>query len=84
MKNAMFQFYDGRVIVDDTDLITLDEAIDLFESRKVDFAKSMELGLDCQMCIWHECEHETDYRLAFKDWHSSSVKFDGRHFWVKE
>lgn len=84
MKNAMFQFYDGRVVVDCTGLITLEDAIELFESRKGDFAKSMQLGLDCQMCIWSECKHDQDYRLAFKDWHSSNVKFDGRNFWLKE
>ena len=84
MKNAMFQYYDGQTMIDDTGLITLNEAIELFESRKESFAQSMSVGLNCQMCIWHDCKHESDYRLAHKDWHSSNVKYENGHFWVKD
>lgn len=84
MKNAMFQYYDGVTMVYDTGLISLEDAIELFESRKDSFAQSMSVGLTCQMCIWHDCKHESDYRLAYKDWHSSNVKFENGHFWVKE
>ena len=84
MKNAMFQFYDGVSVVDDTGLITLDEALTLFDLRKNDFAKALSRDLDCQMCIWHECISDTDYRNAYKDWHSSNVKFDGKQFWVRD
>ena len=84
MKNAMFQYYDGQTMIDDTGLITLNEAIELFESRKESFAQSMSVGLNCQMCMWHDCKHESDYRLAHKDWHSSNVKYENGHFWVKE
>lgn len=84
MKNAMFQFYDGVRVVDDTGLITMDEALGLFESRKESFAKALNAGSDCQMCIWHECQGDMDYSSVFKDWHSSNVKYDGRNFWVKE
>lgn len=84
MKTAMFQYYDGVTMVDDTGLISLEDAIELFESRKDSFAQSMSAGLTCQMCIWHDCKHEIDYRLVYKDWHSSNVKFENGHFWVKE
>ena len=84
MKNAMFQYYDGQTMIDDTGLISLDDALELFESRKESFASSLSVGLDCQMCIWHECNHDCDYRVAYKDWHSSNVKYDNGHFWVKE
>ena len=83
-NNCMFQFYDGKTVVNDTGLITLDEAFNLFESSKSAFAKAIDLGRDCQMCIWSDCKHESDYRVAIKDWHSSNVKYDGYHFWVKE
>jgi len=84
MKNAMFQYYDGVTMVDDTGLIYLEDAIELFESRKESFAHSLSVGLICQMCIWYDCKHESDYRLAYKDWHSSNVKYENGHFWVKE
>lgn len=84
MKNAMFQFYDGVNVIDDTGLITLDEANELFESRKEAFANSLQLGRDCEMCIWHECRGEEDYEKTYKRWCSGDVKFDGRNFWVKE
>lgn len=84
MKNAMFQYYDGKTMVDDTDLITLDEAIELFESRKESFASSLSAGFDCQMCIWHECEHHLDYSVAYKDWHSSNVRYENGRFWGAE
>ena len=84
MKNAMFQYYDGVTMVDDTGLISLEDAIELFESRKQSFAHSMSAGLICQMCIWCECKHESDYRVTYKDWHSSNVKYENGYFWVKE
>lgn len=84
MKNAMFQYYDGQTMIDDTGLISLGEALELFESRKESFASSLSVGLDCQMCIWYECNHDCDYRAAYKDWHSSNVKHENGHFWVKE
>ena len=84
MKNAMFQFYDGSKIIDDTDLITLDEAMALFNARKDAFALALDNGLDCQMCIWYGCEHDSDYRETLKDWSPSNVKYDGGHFWVQE
>ena len=84
MKNAMFQYYDGVTMVDDTGLISLEDAIELFESRKQSFAHSISAGLICQMCIWCECKHESDYRVTYKDWHSSNVKYENGYFWVKE
>lgn len=84
MKNAMFQYYNGQTMVDDTGLISLDDAISLFESRKQSFAQSMSAGLICRMCIWCKCKNEIDYRVAYKDWHPSNVKYENGHFWVKE
>lgn len=84
MKSAMFQYYDGEKMVDDTGLISLSEAIELFESRKESFALSLSVGLNCQMCIWHECEHDSDYRVAYKDWNSSNVRCENGRFWVAE
>ena len=84
MKNAMFQYYDGVTMVDDTGLISLEDAIELFESRKQSFAHSMSAGLICQMRVWCECKHESDYLVTYKDWHSSNVKYENGYFWVKE
>jgi hypothetical protein len=84
MPGAMFQFYDGIEMIDDTPVITIEEAIKKFEDRKGLFADALKAGRDCQMCIWVECEHESDYRVALKDWHSSSVKYENGIFWVRE
>ncbi len=84
MKNAMFQFYDGVNIVDDTGLISLDEAKDLFDLRKELFAEALQLERDCEMCIWHECSSDEDYTSRYKYWSYGDVKFDGNNFWVKE
>lgn len=84
MNNAMFQFYDGVNMVDDTGLISLDEANALFESRKELFAEALRLDRDCEMCIWHECSSASDYTDRLKSWSCGDVKFDGNNFWVKE
>lgn len=36
-KNCMFQFFDGEKMVDDTGLITMEQALRLFDGRKSRF-----------------------------------------------
>lgn len=84
VNNCMFQFYDGNKMVDDTGLITIEQALGLFDGRKSRFASSMASGRDCEMAIWFDCAHDADYRKTLKRWHSDDVKFDGKNFLVKE
>ena len=79
-NNCMFQFFDGKKMVDDTGLITMEQALGLFDGRKSRFID----GTDCEMAVWFDCVNGADYRKALKRWHSDDVKFDGKNFWVKE
>ncbi|MGL5648808.1 MAG: hypothetical protein ACRDDY_13255 [Clostridium sp.] len=84
MKNAMFQFYDGKGMVDDTGLIDLDEALKMFENRKDAFAESLGNDLQPQMAIWINCSSVSDYHTTLKDWCAGDVKYEDGCFWVRE
>ena len=76
MKNAMFQYATTRQIIDDTDLITLSEANGKFESNKADFLRRLAAGEEPEMCIWVNCESDSDYREMSIHWHHGDMKID--------
>lgn len=76
---ASFQYYDGGQCIEDTGLITLDEAQDLWEKYKEDFSqramKSIrEDGEHVEMCVWKNMNHECNYRDQDKYAHSGDMK----------
>ncbi|MGL5280668.1 MAG: hypothetical protein ACRC8W_02805 [Plesiomonas shigelloides] len=84
MENAMFQFYIGDKMIDDTDLIDLTQALEMFESRKPEFAEALDNGKRPQMAIWINCKSNSDYHTTLKDWCEGDVKHENGVFWVRE
>lgn len=84
MKNAMFQFFDGKEMVHDTGLLALSDAIAIFDEHKDEFAFALEHGDSPQMVIWHDCEHDEDYKSRLRDWDESNVKVIDGDIWVRD
>lgn len=66
MKHCLFQYAtDGQYmnvkIYEDTDLITWEEAVTLWEKYKKQFIKELEDGLRPEMVIWTGCKDTSDY-----------------------
>lgn len=69
-KDKMFQFAHrgfGNPIIENTDLITEKEANDLWEKYLPECIKRLESGDRPQMCIWKDCEKDTDYHTVEKE-----------------
>lgn len=70
-RSYMFQYGLARSgMVEDTGLITLEEAEELWREYQPDIIKHWN-SFECpQMCIWSECSSPTDYTKVFKeiDW----------------
>lgn len=87
-KNCMFQytvtttgFFNDYKKVEDTDLITRDEANALWHKYKPDFIRQLEAEYsNPEMGIWIDCKDNTDYHttVAHLD---SDTKWDGRYFY---
>jgi hypothetical protein len=71
-KDCMFQYahkklgilgysYSGYDIVEDTGLITFEEAVELWEKYKSDFIRHHQEGGNPEMVIWSDCPDETTY-----------------------
>lgn len=72
-KDRMFQYaYEGlgTTIVEDTGLITKEEAYALWDKYYEDFIINLKNDCRPQMVIWGNCESETDYCTEEKelDW----------------
>lgn len=67
-KHCMFQYYTGYTYMDteqheDTDLITWEEAVDLWNKYKDQVVEEIEDDISKpEMAIWTGCESDTDYR----------------------
>jgi hypothetical protein len=66
-KNCLFQYatdfggYAGIKIYEDTDLITRNEAIQLWNKNLLKANKEIEDGARVDMVIWVGCKNNTDY-----------------------
>ena len=74
-KTYMFQYATPNTVIENTGLITKEEAIDLWKKHKPDFINNLETGQSPDMCIWKDCESDTSYHylMCFAD-HKSIVK----------
>ena len=84
----MFQFatsnYGGNKIVKDTDLITFDEAKELWNKYLPEFQKCVEEEGSPEMAIWIKCDHSENYVESFKHIHGYDVVIEHGHMYIKE
>jgi len=69
MKQFAFQYAtsDGRML-EDTGLITKNEALELWRKYTCIFKDHMQIGGRPEMVIWHGMQHEHDYNYEYKHW----------------
>ena len=60
-KDKMFQYATNREIIKDTELITEEEANDLWVKYINDAKSKLRDGEEPQMCIWINCKKNGDY-----------------------
>lgn len=74
MKNTMFQYATRNKILADTDLITLDEAVELFNKNKSDYIDRLDKDEEPQMCIWIDCDTNASYGKTLHNWYAEDFK----------
>lgn len=84
-KDCAFQYavarqFGGITTFQDTDLITLDEAKELWKKWIPDFIEELQKGNSPEIAIWEDMKDNTDYRKHFL-YADASVKTDGRSIW---
>lgn len=67
MKKYMFQYATKNEVIEDTGLITLEEAEELWEKYLPDIKDRWDNFESPEMCIWSDCDSETDYHTQLKD-----------------
>lgn len=86
-KHCMFQFwaaeelpflgYGTGKLVEDTDLITWEEAVELWQKHKPQAIRQLKDGENVEMCIWTGCDSTTDYHTdAFHIDKSTEIEGD--------
>lgn len=67
-KDCAFQYahdsWPSIKFVEDTPLITLDEAKELWNKYKSDFIDQLEQGTNPEMALWIDMKDNTDYHTA--------------------
>ena len=70
----MFQYGTNQRMLDDTDLITLSEAMELFNKNRDDFIKRLDDDENPQMAVWTNCRTPASYGEALYNWCSEDFK----------
>ena len=81
MKNAMFQFASNQEVFEDTDLITIEEAKELFKASRVKFISELEMDRNPEMCIWINCETNASYKQTAEHWCAQDMMYDDGQLW---
>jgi hypothetical protein len=75
--DCAFQYYIGVRCIEDTGLITREEAEELWEKHKPHFIKiceeKNEYSEDAEMALWIDMRNEINYHKTAKRVHSSDV-----------
>ena len=74
MKDCMFQYGTKHRMLADTDLITREKAIELFDKNKDDFIDRLDKDEEAQMCIWINCKDNKSYGETLHDWCADEFK----------
>lgn len=86
-KDCMFQYHNsskGESLVEDTGLITLPEAIELFDKYYKEAFISVIRGDEVQMVIWCNCSDSSDYSIMYADMDSRDIKVIGGRLYKVE
>lgn len=73
-KDCMFQYATKYKVLEDTDLITIDEAIKLFNDSKELFKKHLVNEDEPEMAIWINCKSSSSYGDTLHHWSSCEFK----------
>ena len=74
MKDCMFQFADINETFVDTGLISIEEAVRLWDENKEKFIDLVLNGIsDPGMCIWVNCKDNSDYHKDILHVNSNSI-----------
>ena len=77
-RDCMFQYATHQRVLADTDLITKDEAVNLFNKNKEDFLKRLENDENPEMVIWIDCATSESYGESLHYWNAEDLKvFEG-------
>lgn len=74
MRNCMFQYATDKEIICNTDLISQEQAVEMFESKKTDYIKRLENEENPEMVIWVNCSGDGDYHSTLYHWVASEFK----------
>lgn len=66
-KDCLFQYGTRQKVYEDTELITYDEAKELWNKWLPDLKERWDEFESPEMCIWINCESNTDYHTVGKD-----------------
>lgn len=82
-KNCLFQFATRHNVIEDTDLITRKEADELWNKYLEDIKENWDALLSPQMCIWIDCESNTDYHTVGKEIDYRDCELENGKFYKK-
>jgi len=85
-KNCLFQYATKNRIIEDTDLITLKEAEELWDKFLPDIKNNWNSFDSPQMCIWIDCDSNTDYHTIGKEIDFRDCELENGNFYkvIKE
>lgn len=66
-KNCLFQYATRSKIIEDTELVTMDEAVALWNKYLPHVRESWDAFDSPQMCIWIECSSNTSYHTVGRE-----------------
>lgn len=84
-KSCLFQYATRQKIIEDTELITREQAEDLWSKYYKDIIDEWDILASPQMCIWIDCKSNTDYHTVGKeiDFRDCELK-NGRFYKVEK
>ncbi|MGV8131599.1 MAG: hypothetical protein ACP5N7_05875 [Candidatus Pacearchaeota archaeon] len=81
MKNILFQYATLNKVIEDTNLITLEEANLLWNKYLPDIKERWNKFESPQMCIWKNCNSNTDYSEIEKEIDFRDCELSGDSFY---
>ena len=66
-KDCLFQYATRHKIIEDTDLITQEEAEKMWEKYQKDIKENWDSFNSPQMCIWMNADSNIDYSKVLKE-----------------
>lgn len=73
-KTCMFQYWANNRMIEDTELITEEEAQKLFDKYSADFKADLEAGEEPALAWWVNNTEHRQYQDARYSWHADDFK----------